>query len=146
MLDFFKQATIDYLLGINLNAFAEFSEKMQTSDPGEIMRLKAIRRAAIDTATTTALGEGETRLHGWTLLSPTEAGQIESAQYEEKVVLVTHKALYCCESILSGSSRETLAHLAGPDPHQVHTNTRCRRCVTLSESRLVRLSQCRRVS
>lgn len=108
VLDFFKQATIDYLLGINLNAFAEFSEKMQTSDPGEIMHLKAIRQAAIDTATNTALGEGETRLYGWTLLSPTEAGQIEATNYEEKVVLVTQKALYCCKSTLCRNSAEPL--------------------------------------
>lgn len=46
VLDFFKQAMIDYVLGINTNAFLEFSEKMQTSDPGEITRLASIREAA----------------------------------------------------------------------------------------------------
>lgn len=46
VLDFFKQAMIDYVLGINTNAFLEFSEKMQTSDPGEITRLASIRQAA----------------------------------------------------------------------------------------------------
>lgn len=46
VLDFFKQAMIDYVLGINTNAFLEFSEKMQASDPGEITRLANIRQAA----------------------------------------------------------------------------------------------------
>lgn len=46
ILDFFKQAMIDYVLGINTNAFLEFSEKMQASDPGEITRLSNIRQAA----------------------------------------------------------------------------------------------------
>lgn len=46
VLDFFKQSMIDYVLGINLNAFVEFSEQLRTSDPGEIVRLAAIRKAA----------------------------------------------------------------------------------------------------
>ena len=46
ILDFFKQSMTDYVLGINPNAFVEFSEKMQASDPGEILRLTAIRKMA----------------------------------------------------------------------------------------------------
>lgn len=46
ILDFFKQSMLDYVLGININAFADFSTNMQTADPGEILRLNAIRRAA----------------------------------------------------------------------------------------------------
>lgn len=46
VLDFFKQALIDYILGTNPNAFLQFSEKMQTSDPGEIARLASIRSLA----------------------------------------------------------------------------------------------------
>jgi hypothetical protein len=46
ILDFFKQAMIDYVTGVNTNAFLDFSEKMQTSDPGEITRLASIRQSA----------------------------------------------------------------------------------------------------
>ncbi|KAK9894710.1 hypothetical protein P389DRAFT_100391 [Cystobasidium minutum MCA 4210] len=96
VLDFFKQAMIDYVLGINTNAFLEFSEKMQTSDPGEITRLAAIREAAIDSAASAVLADGEKKLYGWSLISPATCGQIRDQSFEEKILILTVKALYAC--------------------------------------------------
>ena len=96
VLDFFKQSMIDYITGINLNAFAEFGEKMQSSDPGEIVRLANIRKSAIETAAKTVISEGEKHLHGWTLLSPAENGRIKDTAFEEKILLITKQAIYCC--------------------------------------------------
>ena len=98
VLDFFKQSMIDYVTGLNLNAFAEFGEKMQSSDPGEIVRLSNIRKNAIETASKTVIAEGETCLHAWALLSPAESGHIKDTAFEEKILLVTRQAIYCCES------------------------------------------------
>jgi hypothetical protein len=92
--DFFKQATIDYILGVNLHAFTEFQERLDTSDPGEILRLVKIRQVAIDTSTTSILTDGETRLCAWTLLSPKEGNVIRSSKYEEKILLLSNKAIY----------------------------------------------------
>ncbi|GAA5862137.1 hypothetical protein JCM8547_007751 [Rhodosporidiobolus lusitaniae] len=95
--DFFKQAALDYLLGINLNAFQEFSERLQTSDPGEILRLAKIRQEAIETSTREVLGEEEKRVAAWTLLSPSERDTVRPAKggkYEEKVLILTNKAVF----------------------------------------------------
>lgn len=37
---------IDYVLGINLGAFTEYQQRMETRDPGEILRLARIRSVA----------------------------------------------------------------------------------------------------
>lgn len=97
ILDFFKQSMIDYVTGVNLNAFAEFSEKMQSSDPGEIVRIASIRKSAIETSAKTVLNDGETQLHGWTLLSPSQAGHVKDTAFEEQVLLLTRQAVYCCK-------------------------------------------------
>lgn len=97
VLDFFKQAMIDYVTGTNLNAFSDFSAKMQSSDPGEIVRIAKIRKGAVDTSANTVLNEGETWLNGWTLLSPAELGKTKDTPFEEKVLLLTRQAVYCCE-------------------------------------------------
>ncbi|KAI5477835.1 protein of inositol phosphatase family [Pseudohyphozyma bogoriensis] len=92
--DFFKQATIDYVLGHNLNVFAEFQSKLGGSDPGEILRLAQIRLEAIETSAQFVLSEGEERLAGWTLLSPEQQDAVRSTKYEEKVLLLSDKAVY----------------------------------------------------
>ncbi|GAA5978009.1 hypothetical protein JCM10908_004193 [Rhodotorula pacifica] len=95
--DFFKQAAIDYILGVNLNAFQEFAEKLETSDPGEIVRVAAIRQEALDTASKEVLVEGETKVAAWNLLSPSEIDVVrprKGEKYEEKVLLMSNKATY----------------------------------------------------
>ncbi|GAA5963523.1 hypothetical protein JCM21900_004539 [Sporobolomyces salmonicolor] len=95
--DFFKQAALDYILGINLLAFQEFSERLEASDPGEILRLAKIRQEAIETSARDVLPEGEEKLAGWTLLSPSEKDVVRPARggkFEEKVLLLSSKAVY----------------------------------------------------
>ena len=97
MTDFFKQAALDYILGVNLNAFQEFAERLETSDPGEIVRVAAVRQEALDTAADEVLAEGETKLAGWVLLSPSEIDVVrprKGGKYEEKVLLFSQKATY----------------------------------------------------
>lgn len=85
---------IDYVLGHNLAAFAEFQDRLDVSDPGEILRLYQIRQEAVETSTASVLSEGEDKLAGWTLLSPAEPDVVRSRKYEEKVLLLSTKALY----------------------------------------------------
>ncbi|KAM0753780.1 hypothetical protein T439DRAFT_322671 [Meredithblackwellia eburnea MCA 4105] len=94
--DFFHQGMIDFVTGNNLNVFAEFQERMATSDPGEILRLAEIRLEAIETSAKSVLvdDEDEERLAAWTLLGPAEQDTVRSAKYEEKVLLLSSKAVY----------------------------------------------------
>ncbi|KAK4703087.1 phosphatidylinositol 4-phosphatase, partial [Phenoliferia sp. Uapishka_3] len=92
--DFFKQAVIDYCTGANLAAFAEFQEKLSTSDPGDILRLAQIRLEAIETSAKSVLTEDEERIAAWTLLGPVEQDCVRSTKYEEKVLLLSSKAIY----------------------------------------------------
>ncbi|SCV67011.1 BQ2448_5657 [Microbotryum intermedium] len=91
--DFFRQATLDFVLGVNPNAFQEFSERLDTSDPGQLLRLAKIREEAIETSTKYCLSLGEERLGGWSMLSPVEPNTLRSSagKYEEKIVLITSK-------------------------------------------------------
>lgn len=97
--DFFGQATIDFVLGVNLNVFAEFAERLETSDPGHLLRLRQIRAEAIETCTAQVLAEGEVRVAAWTLLAPAEPDVVRSPKnsYKEKVLLLSNKAVYSCE-------------------------------------------------
>ncbi|GAA6019986.1 hypothetical protein JCM11491_004889 [Sporobolomyces phaffii] len=95
--DFFKQASIDYITGVNRYAFEEFSERLETSDPREILRLAQIRAEAVETSSQEVILEGEEKLGGWTLISPSEIDTVrpgKGAKFEEKVLLLTNKAVY----------------------------------------------------
>jgi hypothetical protein len=105
--DFFKQAVLDYVLGVNLGAIAQFEQNYLASDPGEMVRLAAIRQVAIETCANLVVereeegdagGDGRGLKGGWTLLSPAADGvDVKDAQrFEEKVLLLTSKALYVC--------------------------------------------------
>ena len=107
MSDFFKQAMLDYVLGVNLDSFREFASDIATSDPGKLLQLSSIRTTAIESTSAQVLSADETRLGGWTLLSPTEPGTIASAQYEERVLLLTRTALFVAvreASVISSAS------------------------------------------
>ncbi|GAA6026938.1 hypothetical protein JCM8097_005979 [Rhodosporidiobolus ruineniae] len=95
--DFFRQAALDYILGVNTLSFQEFSERLETRDPGEILRLAAVRQEAIETSTREVLAEGERKVAAWTLLSPSEGDQVrpgKGGKFEEKVLVLSDKAVY----------------------------------------------------
>lgn len=92
--DFFKQAVIDYILGINPGAFVEFQNRIDLSDPVELLRLSNIREEAIETCSRLVLLDGEVKVAGWTLLSPQEQDVIRSTNFLEKVLLISNKAVY----------------------------------------------------
>lgn len=93
--DFFRQAVIDYMLGLNLNSIVEFSSSLTSSDPSNIIRLIQIRETAIEITATIVIAEGETKLGGWTLLGG-EENTLRGKLIQEKVVLLTETALYVC--------------------------------------------------
>ncbi|EJD05667.1 uncharacterized protein FOMMEDRAFT_139037 [Fomitiporia mediterranea MF3/22] len=93
--DWFSQAVIDFLLGNRtLSVFSEFLEKMQSTDPRERIRTELIRTEAIADSVSRVLSEGERLLSGWTLLSPAEINTRFSDKLEEKVLLLSVRALY----------------------------------------------------
>jgi hypothetical protein len=51
----------------------------------------------VEACTAHVVGESESVVFAWTVLSPSEAGQIQGPSLEEKVLIVTKKALYCCK-------------------------------------------------
>ncbi|GAA5835493.1 hypothetical protein JCM9279_004558 [Rhodotorula babjevae] len=97
--DFFKQAALDYMLGVNVRAFEEFSARLETSDPSEILRLGKIRQEAIETSCREVLSEGELKVDAWTLLSPSPGDSIvrppaRAGKYEEKVLVLSTRAVH----------------------------------------------------
>ncbi|KAJ3576644.1 hypothetical protein NP233_g298 [Leucocoprinus birnbaumii] len=93
--DWFCQAVIDFALGNRtLSVFSEFLLKLQSSDPRDLIRLSKIRTEAIATSVARILPEGEGLLSGWTLFSPEELNTKLGLKFEEKVLLLTMKALY----------------------------------------------------
>lgn len=116
---------IDYVTGNNLNVFAEFQERMATSDPGEIVRLAEIRLEGRETSTKLVLPEGEDRLAVWTLLSPVEQDVVRSSKYEEKVLLLSTKAI-CKQDLLLTCKSELTCFALSPQT-SFRTTTRCRR-------------------
>lgn len=108
------------MLGVNLNAFQEFAERLETSDPGEIIRLAQIRQEALETATREVVEEGEHRIAACTLLSPTGEDTVRPAKggkYEEKVLILSDKAVYVVSYEFSLQKVRKLAHLV------VHTSS-----------------------
>ncbi|KAI6022736.1 SacI homology domain-containing protein [Pisolithus marmoratus] len=93
--DWFCQAVIDFMLGHRtLSVFTEFLLKLQSTDPGELMRLSRIRTDAVATSVSLLLEEGETLFSGWTVFSPDALNTKLSDRFEEKVLLLSARALY----------------------------------------------------
>ncbi|CAG8628975.1 9935_t:CDS:10, partial [Racocetra fulgida] len=71
--DFFRQATIDYILGNHsLDVFQELQQKFEASQPGDAERWAKIRANAIDISSSIVIVDNEERVDGWTFLSPSE--------------------------------------------------------------------------
>lgn len=93
--DWFSQAVIDFMLGYRTTTvFSEFLLKLQSTDPSALVRLSKIRAEAIATSVSRVLPEGERLLSGWTLFAPEELNTRISLKFEEKVLLLSVKALY----------------------------------------------------
>ncbi|PPQ91427.1 hypothetical protein CVT25_014315 [Psilocybe cyanescens] len=93
--DWFSQAVIDFMLGNRTTSvFSEFLLKLKSTDPRDLIRLSKIRAEAIATSVSRVLPEGERLLSGWTLFSPEELNTKVGMKFEEKVLLLSAKALY----------------------------------------------------
>ncbi|KAI0822863.1 SacI homology domain-containing protein [Trametes gibbosa] len=93
--DWFSQAVIDFVLGNRTTSvFSEFLNKLQSTDPRELIRISKIRADAIATCVSRVLPEGERLLSGWTLFAPEELNTKVGDKFEEKVLLLSAKALY----------------------------------------------------
>ncbi|KAG1877755.1 SacI homology domain-containing protein [Suillus subalutaceus] len=93
--DWFCQAVIDLMLGYRtLSVFEEFLIKLQSTDPRELIRLSKIRAEAIATSVARVLSEGETLISGWTIFSPEQLNVKFDDRFEEKVLLLSARALY----------------------------------------------------
>ncbi|PFH51748.1 hypothetical protein AMATHDRAFT_74778 [Amanita thiersii Skay4041] len=93
--DWFCQAVIDFMLGNRtITVFSEFLLKLQSTDPSEMVRLSKIRAEAIATSVSRVLPEGERLLSGWTLFAPEDLNTKVGMKFEEKVLLLSAKALY----------------------------------------------------
>ncbi|KAI9486898.1 MAG: SacI homology domain-containing protein [Benjaminiella poitrasii] len=100
--DFWRQATVDFILGYHkAEIFRHVPQSTKMSaEPGFERRWAKIRLDAINISSEIVIAEDETKIGGWTLLSPsTESGKQSKSprkHFEEKVVLLTEKALYVC--------------------------------------------------
>lgn len=93
--DWFSQAVLDFMLGSRTKSvFSEFLLKLQSTDPRDLIRLSKIRAEAIATATSRVLPEEERLVSGWTLFAPEGLDETVGVKWEEKVLLLTGKALY----------------------------------------------------
>ncbi|KAI8085318.1 SacI homology domain-containing protein [Thamnidium elegans] len=105
--DFWRQATVDFILGYHKTEIFRHvpqSTKM-SAEPGIERRWAKIRSDAIEISSEIVIADDETKINGWTLLSPTEstkkrlmifARSKSAKEFEEKVLLLTEKALYIC--------------------------------------------------
>ncbi|CAD6972676.1 unnamed protein product [Tilletia controversa] len=95
--DFWRQTVIDFNYGlIGPSALERYNEVLNAQDPAETYRLARVRAHAIEMCAEAVLKEGEERIGGWTLFSPVEANRLQAVKFEEKVLLLTKKALYVC--------------------------------------------------
>ncbi|KAG6820641.1 hypothetical protein H0H93_013840 [Arthromyces matolae] len=93
--DWFSQAVIDFMLGYRtITVFSEFLIKLQSTDPRDLIHLSKIRAEAIATSVSRVLPEGERLLSGWTLFAPEQLNTKVGEKFEEKVLLLTAKAVY----------------------------------------------------
>ncbi|EPQ29644.1 uncharacterized protein PFL1_02864 [Pseudozyma flocculosa PF-1] len=101
--DFFRQTVLDFVYGsIGIAGLERYYDDLDSRDPSEAVRLVRVRASAIESCKAEVIPNDETLVGGWTLCSPVEPNQIQSAKLEEKVVLLTRKALYVCSYDFGG--------------------------------------------
>ncbi|KAG8835535.1 hypothetical protein FRC17_002764 [Serendipita sp. 399] len=93
--DWFSQSVIDFMLGYRgIGVFTEFLQTLSSADPGDIIRLSKVREAAIEHAASMVILDEERLMAGWTLLSPENMNSKLADKFEEKILLLTTKAIY----------------------------------------------------
>ncbi|EST07958.1 Inositol phosphatase [Kalmanozyma brasiliensis GHG001] len=95
--DFFRQTVLDFTYGsIGLHGLEKYYDDLNSRDPSESVRLARVRASAIESCTREVVPETEEVVGGWTLCSPLQKDTVQALKLEEKVVLLTAKALYVC--------------------------------------------------
>ncbi|CBQ72258.1 conserved hypothetical protein [Sporisorium reilianum SRZ2] len=95
--DFFRQTVLDFTYGsIGLHGLERYYDDLNSRDPSESIRLARVRASAIESCRREVVPESEELLGGWTLCSPLQANTVQALKLEEKVALLTPKALYVC--------------------------------------------------
>ncbi|KAI7873046.1 SacI homology domain-containing protein [Spinellus fusiger] len=96
--DFWRQATVDFVLGYHkFEIFRHVPQAtLMSAEPGIERRWAKIRSGAVDISSEIVIADDEVKIAGWTLLSPGEVQKLTAKKFEEKVVLLTEKALYVC--------------------------------------------------
>ncbi|CAO1634800.1 unnamed protein product [Parajaminaea phylloscopi] len=95
--DFWRQTVISFTYGeLTLKGLEKFSDELQTVDPSNETRLARVRAAAIETCTALVLADSESVIGAWTLFAPLAPNTVQSDKLEEKIVLLTSRALYIC--------------------------------------------------
>ncbi|KAI9318070.1 SacI homology domain-containing protein [Dichotomocladium elegans] len=109
--DFWRQATIDYILGYHkIEIFRHVPESaVMSAEPGIERRWAKIRTQAVETSAAITISDEETKLAGWTLLSPDEPQKrfnykLEKVIQFKRIELHTLLSIQTGEYILSSST------------------------------------------
>ncbi|KAJ1028362.1 hypothetical protein NDA16_001532 [Ustilago loliicola] len=95
--DFFRQTVLDFTYGsIGLHGLEKYYDDLNSRDPSESIRLARVRASAIESCRREVVPDSEPLIGGWTLCSPLQANIVSALKLEEKVALLTAKALYVC--------------------------------------------------
>lgn len=95
--DFFRQTVLDFTYGsIGLHGLERYYDDLNSRDPSESIRLARVRASAIDSCRREVVPESEEVIGEWTLCSPLQANTVQALKLEEKVALLTARALYVC--------------------------------------------------
>ncbi|KAL0096044.1 SacI homology domain-containing protein [Phycomyces blakesleeanus] len=96
--DFWRQATVDFVLGYHkFEIFRHVPQAtLMSAEPGIERRWAKIRSDAVEISSEIVIADDEVKISGWTLLSPVETQKRNAKKFEEKVVLLTEKAIYVC--------------------------------------------------
>lgn len=95
--DFFRQTVLDFTYGsIGLHGLERYYDDLNSRDPSESIRLTRVRDSAIESCRREVVPQSEDLIGGWTLCSPLQANTVQALKLEEKVALLTAKALYVC--------------------------------------------------
>lgn len=95
--DFFRQTVLDFTYGsIGLHGLERYYDDLNSRDPSESIRLARVRASAIESCRREVVPDSEPLIGGWTLRSPLQPNSVSALKLEEKVALLTAKALYVC--------------------------------------------------
>ncbi|OZJ06113.1 hypothetical protein BZG36_01058 [Bifiguratus adelaidae] len=95
--DFWRQATMDYILGFHKIAiFRHVSQAtLMSAEPGYDLRTAQLRSNAVSTSFDIVVPSDEDKLGGWTLSCPEDPTELDS-KLEERILVLTDQAIYVC--------------------------------------------------